>query len=262
MAETSPDTTENRPGGKSIPSISMLGVKVHRIDMATTLEAIRGFIVEDGPHMIVTADASMIAMAQEDDELKSIINSADLVTPDGSGIIKGARILGTPLIERVSGVDISRHLCRLSAEDGFSVFLLGAEPGVAELAAENLTRDYPGMHLAGTHHGYFKPDQDAEIAAKVRDSGAQVLLVAMGIPRQEKLIRARIQEMGVSVAMGVGGSLDVFAGKVKRAPVWFQNHGLEWAYRLAKDRSKISKVAVLPKFLMMVVKERLFGSRK
>jgi N-acetylglucosaminyldiphosphoundecaprenol N-acetyl-beta-D-mannosaminyltransferase len=245
-----------------IPSISLLGIKVNNITMADALKAVFDFIESGSPHMIVTADASMIARAQKDDELKSTINEADLVTPDGSGIIKGARILGTPLIERVSGVDLAKEMCRMSAEQDFSIYFLGAEPGIAKAAAENLAKTFSGMKIAGTHDGYFKQDCDAEVADLVKSSGAKVLLVAMGIPRQEKFIKRYMHKMGVCVAMGVGGSFDVFSGKVKRAPVWFQNHGLEWLYRLVKDPSKISKVSVLPKFLMMIYRERLFGSKQ
>jgi N-acetylglucosaminyldiphosphoundecaprenol N-acetyl-beta-D-mannosaminyltransferase len=245
----------------AIPSIRILGVKVNRIDMAAALRAVSSFIASETPHMIVTADASMIALAQDDSELREIINEADLVTPDGSGIIKGAKILGTPLIERVSGVDLAREMCKMSAEQGFSVFFLGAEPGIADLAAQNLAKAYPAMQIAGTHDGYFGPDRDADVAKLVNASGAKAILVAMGIPRQEKFIKRYMHEMGVCVAMGVGGSFDVFSGKVKRAPKWFQDHGLEWAYRLANDPSKMSKVSVLPKFLMMVYQERLLGRR-
>ncbi|MCE5313524.1 MAG: WecB/TagA/CpsF family glycosyltransferase [Armatimonadota bacterium] len=253
-------TTEKSDNlGDGIPRISILGVKVNRVDMTGTLDAITRFIASGTANMIVTADASMIAMAQDDADLKNIINEADLVTPDGSGIVKGAKILGTPLAQRVSGVDLAREMCRMSAEQGFSIYFLGAEPGVADAAAQNLSRTYPGMKIAGTHDGYFTPDRDSEIASLVKASGAQALLVAMGIPRQEKFIKRYMHDMGVCVAMGVGGSFDVFSGKVKRAPKWFQDHGLEWAYRLCKDPSKIKKVSVLPKFLMMVYKERLLG---
>lgn len=253
---------KNADYNDQIQSISLLGIKVSKITMTDALSAVSNFIESGVPHMIVTADASMIARAQEDDELKTIINEADLVTPDGSGIIKGARILGTPLIERVSGVDLAKELCRMSAEQGFSIYFLGAEPGIAESAAENLAKTFPGMKIAGTHDGYFKQDRDAEIAGLIKASGAKALLVAMGIPRQEKFIKRYMQEMGICVAIGVGGSFDVFSGKVKRAPVWIQNHGLEWLYRLIKDPSKISKVSVLPKFLMMIYRERIFGSKQ
>jgi N-acetylglucosaminyldiphosphoundecaprenol N-acetyl-beta-D-mannosaminyltransferase len=244
------------------PHISLLGVRVHRVDMAATLTLIREFIASGTPHIIVTADASSVVRAQSDTEFQYLINGADLVTPDGFGVLKGAALLGTPLIERVSGVEIAREMCRMSAEDGFSIYFLGAAPGVAELAATNLKGQYPGLNVAGIHDGYFDPSRDAEIAAEVKASGAQVLLVAMGIPRQEKFIRDNMDKLGVCVAMGVGGSFDVFSGKVKRAPVWFQKHGLEWLYRLVKDPSKIKKAATLPRFVVLVLRERIAKTRK
>ena len=240
-----------------VPCISILGVKVHRVDMASTLALIREFVASGKPHVIVTADSSGIVRARSDEDFRSLINNADLVTPDSSGVLWGARKLGTPLIERVSGVEIAGEMCRMSAEDGFSIYFLGAAPGVAELAVAKLKDQYPGLNVAGTHDGYFDSSRDAEVAAEVKASGAKALLVAMGIPRQEKFIRDNMDRLGVCVAMGVGGSFDVFSGKVKRAPEWFQNHGLEWLYRLSKDPSKISKTATLPKFVALVLRERI-----
>jgi len=225
--------------------------------MAGTLSLIREFIASGKPHIIVTADASSIVRAQSDAEFEYLINGADLVTPDGFGVIKGAALLGTPLIERVSGVEIAREMCRMSAEEGFSIYFLGAAPGVAELAATKLKERYPGLNVAGVHDGYFDASKDSEIAAMVKTSGAQALLVAMGIPRQEKFIRDNMDKLGVSVAMGVGGSFDVFSGKVKRAPVWFQKHGLEWLYRLVKDPSKIKKAVCLPRFVALILWAKL-----
>ncbi len=236
------------------PFIKILGVKVHRIDMATTLDLIRKFVASANPHIIVTADASGIGRAQNDSEFRDLIDKADLVTPDSAGVLWGAAKLGTPLIERVSGVDIAREMCRIAAEDGFSIYFLGAAPGVAELAAENLAAQHPGLKIAGTHDGFFDSSRDAEIAKIVSDSGAKALLVAMGIPRQEKFIRDNMDELGVCVAMGVGGSFDVFSGKVKRAPEWFQRHSLEWLYRLAMDpKNKLSKVWSLRKFVALIL---------
>ena len=246
-------------GADGIPYISLLGVRVHRVDMDATLGIIREFIGSGNPHIIVTADASAIVIAQSDEDFRDIINNADLVTPDGAGLLKAAKLFGTPLIDRVSGVDIANNVCRMAAEDGFSVFLLGAKPGIAKLAAERLKQQHPGLGIAGTHHGYFTDAENAAIAAEVRDSGAKVLLVGLGIPRQEKWIRDHLSEIGVCMAMGVGGSFDVLSGQINRAPVWMQRHGLEWIYRLAKDPKKITKVATLPRFVMLVLKQRLFG---
>lgn len=237
--------------------VVMLGVKVHRVDMAATLDLIREFIASGKPHMIVTADASGIARAQTDEEFREIVNNADLVTPDGVGVLWGAEKLGNPLIERVSGVEIAEQMCRLSAEDGFSIYFLGAAPGVAELAAQKMSEKYPGMRVAGAHDGYFDPSRDAEIAAEVKASGAKALLVAMGIPRQEKFIRDNMDELGVCVAMGVGGSFDVFSGKVRRAPKLVQKLRIEWLYRFLQDpRGKLSRMHLLRQYRSMVLRER------
>ncbi len=252
--------TENRnqhPKADQIPTVSILGINVHRVDMPATLAVIREYIASGTPHMIVTADASSIARAQTDEDMKRLVNDADLVTPDGIGVLWGAEKLGTPLIERVSGVEIAEQMCRMSAEDGFSIYFLGAAPGVAEVAARKMSEKYPGMKVAGTHDGYFDASRDAEIVAEVKASGAQALLVAMGIPRQEKLIRDNMDKLGVSVAMGVGGTFDVFSGKVRRAPKLIQKLKLEWLYRfLQNPKGKLWKILLLRQYRQMVLKER------
>ena len=258
MAEDARRTEQVSKGeGDDLPCIRLLGVKVHCVDMESAIETIRGYVHSGKPHLIVTADASGIVLAQRDEDFRSLVNEADLVTPDSSGILLGARWLGAPLREKVSGVDMAREVCRIAAQEGFSVFLLGGAPGIAEAAGRKLRESYPGLAIAGTRDGFFPPSEDADVAKAIRDSGALLLLVAMGIPRQEKWIRDHLNQLGVCAAMGVGGTLDVFSGKVKRAPVWMQRHGLEWAYRLARDPRKISKVATLPRFLAMVLREKL-----
>jgi N-acetylglucosaminyldiphosphoundecaprenol N-acetyl-beta-D-mannosaminyltransferase len=239
-----------------IDSITLLGVRIHRVDMPTTMDLIHGFIARGKPHILVTADASGISLAQRDEDFRQLVNNADLVTPDGSGLLWAGSKLGTPLIERVSGVDIARNLCEMAAREGFSVYFLGAAPGVAEQAAGNLKSQYPGLTVAGTRDGFFTDEESSAIAAEIKASGAKALLVAMGIPRQEKWIRDHLNDLGVCVAIGVGGTFDVFSGNVKRAPKWMQNHGLEWAYRLAMNPRKISKVAELPKFAKLVLREQ------
>jgi len=251
-----PIRTNDAQPSDAIPSIDLLGIRVHRLDMDTTLSRIREWVRGNQPHMIVTADASMVVTARSDEDLREIINSADLVTPDGSGILLGSKWLKMPLEHKVSGVEIARQMCRMAAEDGFSVYFFGAAPGVADLAAENMAKQNPGLKVAGVRDGFFSEADSPEIARRIRESGAKALLVAMGIPKQEKWIRDHLGELGVSVAIGVGGTFDVFSGKVKRAPVWMQRHGLEWAYRLASNPRKISKVATLPRFVGMVLREK------
>jgi N-acetylglucosaminyldiphosphoundecaprenol N-acetyl-beta-D-mannosaminyltransferase len=153
-------------------------------------------------------------------------------------------------------VELVRELCAKSAETGLRLYFLGAAEGVADEAAQNLCSRYPGCQIVGTHHGFFKPDQDAEIARLIGESRPDVLFVAMGIPRQEKFIMATKDIHGAKVAMGVGGSFDVYSGRVKRAPVAFQKLGLEWLWRVILNPSKISKVAALPRFVGMVMRSR------
>ncbi len=258
MTQEPPSANGNgRYEADGMECISLLGVKVHKVDMAATLDAIRGYVAEGGPHHVVTADAAAIVLAREDSEFREVVNSADLVTPDGAGILLGSSWQGTPLKSRVSGVDIAINVARMAAEEGFSLFLFGAAPGVAERAAENLKREFPGLEIAGTRHGYFQPSEEAEIVRQIRESGAKALFVALGMPRQEMFIRKHFGDLGISVAIGVGGSLDVFSGVVKRAPEWMQRHGLEWAYRLMQNPRKINKVMALPRFVWLVLKERV-----
>lgn len=237
-------------------SISILGVKVHKLTLQDALDEIQGYVASDRGHIVVTADASGVVTAQKDKEFQEIVNNADLVTPDSVGILLAAKWFGNPLPERVSGVDLVQEVCRIGAEKGWSIFFLGAAPGVSELAAANLGARFRGLKVAGVQHGYFQNDE--EVVGLIRESGAQVLFAALGIPKQEKWISVNLDRLGVRVAIGVGGSFDVFSGKVKRAPKWMREHGLEWIHRLAMNPRKIGKVATLPRFVLMALREKMF----
>jgi N-acetylglucosaminyldiphosphoundecaprenol N-acetyl-beta-D-mannosaminyltransferase len=239
---------------EGIDKINILGVYISKVDLASTLEILEGFIREGKPHMVVTADSSAVVLAQRDRELRDIINSADLVTPDSVGILWAARRFGNPLSERVSGVDVFEFLCERAVAKGYRVFLLGAAPGVAEAAMNRLKQRYPGLIVAGTHHGFFSANESPAVVEKIRDSKPDILFVAMGIPKQEKWIAANLQELQVPVCMGVGGTLDVVSGRVKRAPKWMQQVGLEWLYRLATNPRKIKKCSTLPIFVYLVLR--------
>lgn len=236
-----------------IRRVTILGVGIDDVNTDEALAIMEGFISSRKPHMVVTADSSGIVMSRYDPELRAIINSADLVTPDSYGILWAARRQGTPLRERVSGIDIVNLLCKRAAEKGYSIFLLGAAPGVSEAAAENLKRECPGLVVAGTHHGFFREEESPKIAEYVKSCQPDILFVALGIPRQEKWIARHMHQLGVPLSMGVGGSFDVISGRVRRAPKWMQEHGLEWAFRLANNPRKIGKVLTLPRFVTMVL---------
>jgi N-acetylglucosaminyldiphosphoundecaprenol N-acetyl-beta-D-mannosaminyltransferase len=236
--------------------VSILGLPVDKLTMDEAIEKIEAFVASKKPHIIVTADSSAIVRAQSDDEFRRIVESADLVTPDSTGVVWAARRKGTPVKERVSGVDLADRICARSADKGWRIFLLGAAPGVAEIAAEKMRLRHPGCNIVGARHGYFPEDSDEIVAKEVAEKKPDVLFVAMGIPRQEKFIARTQAIVGASVAMGVGGTLDVLSGRAKRAPKFVQNMSMEWLWRLILNPKKWSKARSLPRFAWMVLREK------
>ncbi len=235
--------------------IRILGIPVDAITMDECMGRIDGFVQSGTPHLIATADSSGIVQAQTDAELKELYETADLVTPDSAGVVWALRRFGKSLPSRVSGVDIVDRACQQSTITGWRIYFLGAGHGVAELAAERMRLRHPGCNIVGARHGYFPPESDSVVAAEIAATKPDLLFVAMGIPRQEKFIRATESLIGAKVAMGVGGTFDVFSGKVRRAPKLFQALHLEWAWRLAQNPRKIDKVRLLPRFVGMVLRE-------
>lgn len=244
---------------KELPCVSILGARIHSVRMPEVLAQVEGFIRERKPRLVVTADATALVIAHEDPEFHTIINGADLVTPDGVGLIWAAKRQGTPFVERVPGVDLVKQLVRLSHERGYRIFFLGAAPGVAEEAARNLLCQFPNAVIAGTQHGYFNEEQESEILQAIRTANPDILLAAMGMPKQEKWLVKHQQALQVPVSIGVGGSFDVYSGRIRRAPKLFQKLGLEWFWRLAQDPRKIGKVKNLPHFIRLILKA---GSRQ
>ena len=238
----------------ALTSVDLLGMRVDRVDMAGALALVERFVAERTPRQIVTADASMVVMAAQDPEFAAIVSAADLVTPDGAGILWATRRMGAPICAKVSGVDLSARCCALSAERGWRLFFFGAAPGVAEEAAARMRARHPGAQIVGFRDGYFTPEQEPEVVEQIRAARPDILLVALGIPKQEKFIDRHKAALGVPVSIGVGGTLDVFSGAVRRAPVWMQKRGLEWAYRLPSNPKKIRKVALLPRFVQMTLR--------
>lgn len=241
---------------QSLPTVLVLDVPIHNVDMATALETIEGFIRAGTPHHIVTADSSMLVMAQDDAALRAIITDADLVTPDSSGLLWAAKQAGTPLRERVSGVEIVERLCARSAQPGCRLYFLGAAPGIAEQAAERMRARYPGAQIVGTQHGFLTNGDMEAVIEDICRLQPDVLCVAMGIPKQEKWIAAHREELGVPILIGVGGTFDVLSGHKRRAPRWMQRASLEWLWRVLSDPRKINKVLLLPRFYRMVRRHR------
>lgn len=245
-------STRHEPG----PTVSVLGVPVSCLGMSETLAKLEEMIRAGTPNLIVTADATALVIARQNPDFAEILARASLVTPDSVGVLWAMERACGRTIEKVSGVDLAAKLVERSSQTGERVFLLGAAPGVAELAAEKLRLRFPGCNIVGARHGYFPPDSDGLVAQEIAEARPDVLLVAMGMPRQEQFIVATQEIIRASVAIGVGGSFDVFSGKTKRAPRLVQAAKLEWLWRLILNPRKLSKVKSLPKFVLMVLRSK------
>lgn len=233
--------------------VNILGVKVDMIDIAGAADRIMGFFNEERLHTVFTPNSEIIMAAYRDPEFCKMLNSADLLTADGIGVVYASKMLKRPINERAAGYDIARRVLEKLNYTDHKLFLFGGKPGVAEEAAANLRKEYKELNIAGTRNGYFKPEEEEEIVDQINDSGADIVFVCLGAPKQEKWINAHKNELRVKVAMGIGGSLDVFAGRVERAPDFWCKIGMEWFYRLVKEPWRAGRMLDLPKFAATVI---------
>lgn len=234
-------------------TVNILGVQVSTKTMAETVDTLLGYLDEERVHCVFTPNSEIIYMAYKDPQFAQLLNSADLNTADGIGVVYASRILGQPLRERVAGFDLMNRLLERAAPDRRRVFLFGAKPGVAEEAADKLTQLYPGLVICGTRDGYFKEEQTPEIVGQINAAEPDILLVCLGAPKQEKWIADNRDRLNARIVLGAGGSLDVLAGRVERAPESWQRLGLEWAYRLKKEPKRIGRMMALPRFGLTVL---------
>jgi len=240
--------------------LELLNVPVDPLTMPEALARIESFIFARTPHHVFTADALGIMRTQDDPELLDIVRQADLSTPDGAGVMFASGMHGVRLPERVSGVDLVEQLCAVSAVKGYRVYLFGAAQGIAEAAADCLTFRYPSLVIAGTRHGYFSPEEEADIVRDIAAAKPDILFVALGIPKQELFIRRNFHALGVPAMLGIGGSFDVISGRLHRAPRWMQRMSLEWLYRLIQEPSRLPRITTLPRFIMAAWKTRKANS--
>ncbi|MDO4203058.1 MAG: WecB/TagA/CpsF family glycosyltransferase [Selenomonadaceae bacterium] len=246
-------------------TVDILGVPVATYTMREARDTIARQLKEGresgekkNPWLIATANAEMIMMATVNRALMDVLNSADLVVPDGAGTVWAAHELGYEMPERVAGYDLVQELLKIAPEEenGFKVFFFGSAPGVADAAKAKAESLYPGVQVVGCRNGFFTEADEPEIVKEINESGADLLLCALGVPKQEIWLQKHLPQLKISAAIGVGGTLDVMAGTVKRAPLWMQKAKLEWAYRGILQPSRIGRLMALPKFVLAVKKAK------
>ena len=233
--------------------VKILGVPVDMVNRQQAMDIFRESFEKPGLTMVVTPNSEIVQNASKDPELCSLIGSAALIIPDGIGLVYASKIIGKPLAERVTGIDFLESIIGYLSENGKSIYFFGSKPGVAEAAAAKIKEKYPALMVAGTHNGYFSPEEEPEIVSEINESGADFLCVALGAPKQERFIHDHRSQLKPAGAIGVGGSLDVWAGTLKRAPEFYRKHGLEWLYRFIQQPSRYKRMLALPVFMIRVI---------
>lgn len=234
----------------------ILDVPFDALTMAEAMEKVMGFLADGKQHYICTPNPEIVMEAQRDKELMKILREADLVVPDGVGVVWASRYSEILLTERVAGYDLTQNIFSRIAGKDETVYFFGAAPGVAANAARQMKKVYPGLKIVGGHNGYFDAEEEKKIIGDIKRLSPSILLVGLGAPKQEKWIYEHLEEVGAKVAIGVGGCFDVMAGNVKRAPKLFQKLGLEWFYRLITQPTRWRRMLRLPKFVLTVLRKQ------
>lgn len=236
----------------------VLGVLYDNVTMQEALEKAQEILRGDEAAYCVTPNAEMAYEALHDEAFCALLNEAALVLPDGAGVILGAKILKTPLKQKVAGIEFAQNLLPILETEGKRLFLFGSKPSIAETAAENLRKKYPKLCICGTADGYFR--EETAVVQTIRAAQPDVVFVCLGAPKQEYFMRAHKDELGARLLIGLGGTLDNFAGTVRRAPKWMIRLQLEWLYRLVKEPRRIGRMMRLPKFVFAAFKKRMKGA--
>ncbi|KUO61991.1 MAG: N-acetylmannosaminyltransferase [Gracilibacter sp. BRH_c7a] len=231
----------------------ILGTNINPVNLEESIHIIKKTVKDGDSIRVVTANPEIIYQATEDLTLQTIINTADLVVPDGIGVVWAARQLGIDIRERVTGIDLTEKILEAGNRMGWRIFLLGAKPGIAEIAISKLYQKYPGNTFS-CYHGYFTQEEEPEVIRRIKNFDPDILLVGLGAPLQEYWNN---ENNGLAkVNMGIGGTIDVLSGHISRAPRWIRAVGLEWLYRLGREPSRISRQKKLPSFVKKVFEQK------
>lgn len=238
----------------------ILAIGVDKVTMQGALDLCLGFLASMEPHLVVTPNAEIAYAAAHDPELAAILNRADLVIPDGAGVVLASRLLGDPVPQKVAGVDLATNLLHaLHIRKRGRIYLLGARPEVVSEAARRISLQYPGLHIAGYRDGYFTPDEEPAVIEAIRNANVDILFAGMGAPRQERWLSKHLKELNARLAMGVGGTIDIWAGAAPRPPQWMIQANLEWLGRIVKLGRYRRSLPPLIKFVLTVAAKRMRG---
>lgn len=238
--------------------IDVMGLKFDSMTMDEALSRAEALLRGEKAAYVVTPNAEIAYEALHDGQLREMLNGADLMLPDGAGVVLASKLLRTPVKQKVAGVDFAAGLLGVLERNGQSLYLLGGKPGIGELAAQKMLEAHPQLRIAGIADGYFQ--DEAPVIAKINASGADALFVCLGAPKQERFMVQHRQELHVHLMAGLGGSLDAFAGTVQRAPAWMIRLNLEWLYRLIREPKRFRRMLRLPKYLWAVMLKRIRGT--
>lgn len=238
--------------------IDVMGLKFDSMTMDEALSRAEALLRGDKAAYVVTPNAEIAYEALHDGQLREMLNGADLMLPDGAGVVLASKLLRTPVKQKVAGVDFAAGLLGILERNGQSLYLLGGKTGIGELAAQKMLEAHPQLCIAGIADGYFQ--DEAPVIAKINASGADALFVCLGAPKQERFMVQHQQELHVHLMAGLGGSLDAFAGTVQRAPAWMIRLNLEWLYRLIREPKRFRRMLRLPKYLWAVMLKRIRGT--
>lgn len=240
----------------NVPKVHIFGVPISKLGFKDTISLLMKAVESRKPHQVITANPIMVMAAQDNASYMAMMKKAEIIVPDGAGVVWAAGYVGNPVQERVPGIEIMQELLNIAEARGWKVYLLGASPEVIQAAADRIRADHPKIVMAGVRDGYFGADQDQEVIAEIRAADPELLFVGRSADKQEPWIAKYKDELGVPVIMGVGGSFDVISGKLKRAPKLFRQLRLEWFYRLLQEPYRYKRMLVLPKFAMKVIREK------
>lgn len=237
-------------------TIKIFGLPIDVVTLESASERFKQLLDRSVFSFICTPNTEIVMVARKDEELKEILKSSDMNIPDGIGLVIASKIHKLGLIERVTGVDLMEEMLEFCDYSRKSIYILGAKPGIAKMAVYNIKHKYSNIRVKGYRHGYFNRNEENEIIQEINNLSPDILFVALGAPRQEKWIYNHRKDLNVKIAIGIGGSVDIWAGTSKRAPKIFRVLGLEWFYRLIKEPWRFKRMLILPKFMIQVLRSK------